>query len=110
MLKSTKTKLTGGSLYALGLIHARTQSGDKKDYLLEQLDKAGPNEILQHGACLGLGLVGMGSQDLALAEKINEIVMSESAGLLLDCRIYSRKFAVASNSDKTNITYFSSRR
>ena len=46
---------------------------------MEQIRNAGTNEILQHGACLGLGLLNMGSNDETLCEKILEVVYSESA-------------------------------
>jgi len=50
----------GGALYALGLIHANG-TGDKLEYLRDALRNAGNNEIVQHGACLGIGLCGMAS-------------------------------------------------
>src|SRR5689334_13526301 len=43
----------GGALYALGLIHAN-HGQDKVEYLTEALRNAGNNEVLQHGAALGL--------------------------------------------------------
>jgi 26S proteasome regulatory subunit N2 len=42
-------------LYALGLIHAGSPAGDKGQYLCDALRNAGTNEIVQHGACMGLG-------------------------------------------------------
>ncbi len=54
-----------GALYGLGLIHAGQQHGESAkanvQYLLEQLRGAQNNETIQHGACLGLGLLCMGS-------------------------------------------------
>ena len=47
----------GGSLYALGLIHAN-HGGVVLDYLQGAL-KAAQNETVQHGASLGLGVAGM---------------------------------------------------
>jgi len=52
----------GGALYALGLIHCGDASNEIlaiRQYLAEQL-KAASNEILQHGACLALGLAALG--------------------------------------------------
>jgi len=53
----------GGALYALGLIHIGDNSditcNDIRSYLLKHLKQAS-NEILQHGACLGLGLAALG--------------------------------------------------
>lgn len=50
----------GGALYALGLIHANHGSA-VVDYLLAQLQRAGLDEVIQHGACLGVGVACMGS-------------------------------------------------
>ncbi len=43
----------GGALYALGLIYAN-HGHDVRGFLLESLRNTS-NEIIQHGACLGLG-------------------------------------------------------
>lgn len=62
----------GGALYALGLISATGGrdvdlpnrdggTSDAKSYLLEALQSANNNEVVQHGACLGLGLASMAS-------------------------------------------------
>ena len=51
-----------GALYALGLIHAnKGGNGDSATitYLTNALRNAGTNEIVQHGACLGIGLAAM---------------------------------------------------
>lgn len=48
----------GGSLYALGLIHANHGSGIIS-YITNALHSASGNEIVQHGACLGLGISAM---------------------------------------------------
>eukprot|EP00921_Rhytidocystis_pertsovi_P002494 GHVQ01004303.1.p1 GENE.GHVQ01004303.1~~GHVQ01004303.1.p1 ORF type:complete len:545 (-),score=77.34 GHVQ01004303.1:62-1696(-) len=53
----------GGALYALGLINANHSDESVKEYLLSQLRGASSDETLQHGACLGLGLLCMGRSD-----------------------------------------------
>lgn len=50
----------GGSLYALGLVHSNHGSEEILSYLKEAL-KTGGNEVIQHGAALGLGVAAMGS-------------------------------------------------
>jgi len=67
----------GGALFALGLIHAN--HGDKTPYLTEALRNAGNNEIVQHGACLGIGLNAMGTSDQAVFEILKSIVFTENA-------------------------------
>ena len=55
----------GGSLYALGLIHTNTKDQKVLTYLIEAIKNPSnnQNEQIIHGACLGIGLVGMGSGD-----------------------------------------------
>mmetsp|Transcript_3610 Transcript_3610/g.10844 ORF Transcript_3610/g.10844 Transcript_3610/m.10844 type:complete len:1016 (+) Transcript_3610:101-3148(+) len=83
---STSAYSEGGALYALGLMFAHgdsqdpardaqsanrdgsstgstSESIDAKQYLLTALRNAQNNEVVQHGACLGLGLAAMGSWD-----------------------------------------------
>jgi len=68
----------GGALYALGLIHAN-HGQNQIPFLTDALRNAGNNEIVQHGACLGLGLSAMASASQTLFEQLKGIVMSESA-------------------------------
>ena len=71
-----------GALYALGLIHAnKGGSGDSTtiSYLSDALRNSGTDEIVQHGACLGIGLAAMATGDGNLFESLNEVVYSDSA-------------------------------
>lgn len=67
----------GGALYALGLIHAN-HSQDIKQFLLEQL-RSTSNEVTQHGACLGLGLAALGTNDDEVFEDIKGVLYTDSA-------------------------------
>lgn len=67
----------GGSLYALGLIHSNNGEGIK-DYILDSL-KNSQSEVIQHGACLGLGISGIGSEDSATFEEIKNILYNDNA-------------------------------
>ena len=77
----------GGSLYALGLIHAN-HGHNIIMYLQEQLTAAS-NEVVQHGGCLGLGLAAMGTAradvfDLLLQHlHKSEAVIGEAAGIAM---------------------------
>lgn len=55
---STSPFSEGGSLYALGLIHANHGSASILDYLRKALGD-NENETILHGAALGLGIAGM---------------------------------------------------
>jgi len=68
--------LEGGALYALGVINAG-QGSNVKSFLLEQLQGSGGAnaEVMQHGACLGIGLAAMATGDIALAQEIKDLVL-----------------------------------
>lgn len=72
--------LEGGALYALGIINAN-HGESVRSYLVEQLNSAsGPNaEVLQHGACLGLGLASMASGDDAIFEQLKAVMYGVNA-------------------------------
>ncbi|KAI9144268.1 armadillo-type protein [Paraphysoderma sedebokerense] len=67
----------GGALYALGLIHANHGSS-VLEYLRNQL-KNTQNEVLQHGACLGVGLAGMALDSDEIYEELKAILFTDSA-------------------------------
>ncbi|TPX36208.1 hypothetical protein SmJEL517_g01508 [Synchytrium microbalum] len=67
----------GGALFALGLIHANHGSG-----IIEYLTNALKNtqaEVIQHGACLGLGVASMGSDSEDIFDDLKNVLFSESA-------------------------------
>lgn len=51
----------GGSLFALGLVHANHGGTETLTYLRDALKSGSQNEVIQHGAALGLGVAAMGS-------------------------------------------------
>lgn len=95
----------GGALYALGLIaatggrDAKLQSESSgpltaKEYLLQALRAAESNDVVKHGACLGLGLSAMASwdggdteneyyEDLKAVLYTDSAIASEAAGLAM---------------------------
>mmetsp|Transcript_12734 Transcript_12734/g.21325 ORF Transcript_12734/g.21325 Transcript_12734/m.21325 type:complete len:821 (-) Transcript_12734:281-2743(-) len=71
-----------GALYALGLIHAnKGGSGDSATitYLSDALRNGGNNEIVQHGACLGIGLAAMATGNEALFDSLRAVLFTDSA-------------------------------
>ena len=67
----------GGSLYALGLIHAN-HGGPVLQTLKQEFDKS-TDEIIQHGAALGLGVAGMATADEAIYESLKNVLFGDSA-------------------------------
>ena len=76
----------GGSLYALGIIHAN-HGQEVTDFLLAELEKAKQNahtfqqasEVIQHGACLGLGLAAIATGNRDIYQQLLDVVMLENA-------------------------------
>lgn len=73
----------GGSLYALGLIHANhgssaSGSGESTtQYLLQQIRNNQANETVLHGACLGLGVAAMASGNTEVFDELLNLVYSQ---------------------------------
>lgn len=67
----------GGALYALGLIYVNHGEGIKH-FLVECLRNA-THEVVQHGACLGLGLAGIGTADDEIYEELKGVLHADSA-------------------------------
>lgn len=74
----------GGSLFALGLIfagHGRETIDYLKSFVVEHGNSAGGNDtdVMLHGACLGCGVAGMGSNSESLYEALKVVLYSDSA-------------------------------
>ncbi|GLT68610.1 hypothetical protein SLA2020_408220 [Shorea laevis] len=67
----------GGALYALGLIHANHGEGIKQ-FLRDSLHSTNV-EVIQHGACLGLGLAALGTADEDIYDDIKSVLYTDSA-------------------------------
>ncbi|TIB87766.1 26S proteasome regulatory complex, non-ATPase subcomplex, Rpn2/Psmd1 subunit [Wallemia mellicola] len=68
----------GGSLYALGLIHANN-GGHSLNFLLDHLKRVGATEVVQHGAALGLGIAGIATKNEELYTELRNVLFSDSA-------------------------------
>ena len=80
-LSNPKYYAHGGSLYGLGLIHYNTKNPEVLNTLLAAIKNPtnNQNEILIHGACLGIGLVGLASNDEILYEEMKNVLFTDSA-------------------------------
>ena len=67
----------GGSLYALGLIYANHETL-ALDLIRDHFKKA-TEEVVQHGAALGLGCAGMANQDDGIFEDLKAVLYADSA-------------------------------
>jgi len=67
----------GGALYAMGLIHTG-QPGEALPFLLERA-RGNNNEVIQHGACLGMGLAAVGTGNAQVDSELFRILRTDSA-------------------------------
>ncbi|OIW15206.1 hypothetical protein TanjilG_08798 [Lupinus angustifolius] len=95
----------GGALYALGLIHANHGEGIKQ-FLRDSLNST-TVEVIQHGACLGLGLSSLGTADEDVYEEIKNVLYTDSAVAGEAAGISMGLLMVGTGSDKANemLTY-----
>eukprot|EP01027_Heterolobosea_sp_BB2_P000752 GEZU01001099.1.p1 GENE.GEZU01001099.1~~GEZU01001099.1.p1 ORF type:complete len:900 (-),score=305.42 GEZU01001099.1:245-2944(-) len=68
----------GGALYAIGIIHSN-HGDEMTKYLSDALKNAGSNEVVQHGASLGLGLAAMATENDELYEDLKNLLYMDSA-------------------------------
>jgi 26S proteasome regulatory subunit N2 len=68
----------GGALFALGIIHSN-HGDNMTDYLFNMVQKDKANPVLQHGACLGLGLSAMATGREDLYEALTRILYNDNA-------------------------------
>ncbi|CCL98292.1 uncharacterized protein FIBRA_00286 [Fibroporia radiculosa] len=69
----------GGALYALGLVNAGCGSGRHVEEYLRSTLKTSQNEVVQHGAALGLGVAGMGGKNAETYDELKQSLFSDSA-------------------------------
>jgi len=75
----------GGSLFALGIIHGSHagSSAEKRketsDFIRNHLRVSHANEVISHGAALGVGLTSFGSCDLSIVNELKELLYTDSA-------------------------------
>lgn len=67
----------GGSLFALGLIHAN--HGAAVLDLLANTLRSNTAEVVQHGAALGLGAAGMATENADVYDELRNVLFSDSA-------------------------------
>lgn len=69
----------GGALYALGLVNAGCGSGRSVENYLRDTLKTHENDVVQHGAALGLGVAGMGGKNAEAYEDLKTVLFREVA-------------------------------
>lgn len=98
----TDDYLGGGALYALGLSQISKNTSEKIEFLLNFVRNS-QKEPIVHGACLGVGLLGMSSNDLNLVEALKVFIYNESA-IMGEAAAYSIGLIMAGRMDEVLIT------
>ncbi|KAL7129237.1 hypothetical protein ABFS83_13G051700 [Erythranthe nasuta] len=68
----------GGQRFGLGLMHLNNNEEDIKTFLRGSLSSSSV-EVIQHGACLGLGLAALGNADNDIFEDLKNVLYTDSA-------------------------------
>lgn len=75
----------GGSLFALGLIHGShcgssvEKRKDATEFLRSHLRASHSNEVISHGAALGVGLTALGSSNMEVVNELKDLLYTDSA-------------------------------
>ena len=69
----------GGALYGLGFIHAN-HGGDIVQYLMDSMSDPNGDEVVLHGACLGLGIAAMGTDNMNFYEQLKTVMYAQQNG------------------------------
>lgn len=69
----------GGSLYALGLVNVGCGIGRGIEIYLRDKLKGATNEVVQHGAALGLGIAGMGGKNEMSYDDLKTVLYTDTA-------------------------------
>ena len=70
---------TSGAYYAYGMIHVNQFAPDSVQFLVNAFRNSGNNENIQHGICLGLGLIAMATGDETVYEELKNVLYTDSA-------------------------------
>lgn len=74
---------TAGAYFAYGLIHQGCYAEDTVNYFLDGVKNSGQSEPIQHGVCLGLGLVAMASKNLDLYNQMKDMLYSNADSAII---------------------------
>lgn len=75
----------GGSLYALGLIHgshagsSHAKRNETSEFIRKHLRASHANEVISHGAALGVGLTSFGTANTEVVMELKELLETDSA-------------------------------
>lgn len=71
----------GGALYALGLVNAGVGSGRQVEEYLRNMLRESQNDVVQHGAALGLGVAGMGGKNAETYDELKQALFREDSAV-----------------------------
>lgn len=95
---------TAGAYYAYGLINSNHHSQESVDFLLEGFRNSGQNESIQHGVCLGLGLVEMATANEQIYEELkNTLYNNADSAIIGESAAYGMGLVMMGSADERAI-------
>jgi len=74
---------TAGAYYAYGLINANSFSTEALNFFMDGYRNSGQNEAVQHGVSLGLGLVGMATNDDNVYSQLKDTLFNNADSAII---------------------------
>ncbi|TFY64407.1 hypothetical protein EVJ58_g2635 [Rhodofomes roseus] len=91
----------GGALYALGLVNAGVGSGRQVEEYLRNMLRESQNDVVQHGAALGLGVAGMGGKNAETYEELKQALFREDSAVAGEAAGYAMGLIMLGTADAT---------
>lgn len=95
---------TAGAYYAYGLIHANCFTPETNQFFMNGFNNAGNVESVQHGVCLGLGLVAMATKNNEVYEQLkNTLYANADSATIGEAAAYSMGMVMLGSADERAI-------
>ena len=91
----------GGALYALGLVNAGVGSGRQVEEYLRNMLRESQNDVVQHGAALGLGVAGMGGKNAETYDELKQALFREDSAVAGEAAGYAMGLIMLGTADAT---------
>ncbi|EPT04013.1 26S proteasome regulatory complex non-ATPase subcomplex Rpn2/Psmd1 subunit [Fomitopsis schrenkii] len=91
----------GGALYALGLVNAGVGSGRQVEEYLRNMLRESQNDVVQHGAALGLGVAGMGGKNAETYDELKQALFREDSAVAGEAAGFAMGLIMLGTADAT---------
>lgn len=95
---------TAGAYFAYGLIHQNQYSPELVKYFLDGYSNSAQNEAVQHGVSLGLGLVGMATQNQDIFNELKQVLYKNADSAIIgEAAAYGMGLVMVGAADQESI-------